>query len=107
LARPAKSSNKNPQNWTFELELKCKNLRKSLPEKLFRRSPGPYISEPRPPRETDRPFSEPGLFVINPQGQVQIVDISNAPFARPDLTGILNGVKFVREKDYPIRGTLS
>jgi peroxiredoxin len=66
---------------------------------------GLYVSDPRSPQETDRPFAEPGLFVINPEGKVQIVDISNAPFARPDLASILQGVKFVREKQYPIRGT--
>jgi peroxiredoxin len=66
---------------------------------------GLYISAPRSPQETDRPFAEPGVFVINPEGKVQIVDISNAPFARPDLAGILQGIKFVREKQYPIRGT--
>lgn len=71
------------------------------------RALGLYISEPRSPQETDRPFAEPGVFVINPAGAVQIVDISNAPFARPDLSGLLNGLKFVMEKDYPIRGTLS
>ncbi len=66
---------------------------------------GLYISEPRSPQETDRPFAEPGLFVTNPDGVLQIVDISNAPFARPDLQGVLNGLKFIQEKDYPIRGT--
>ena len=40
-----------------------------------------------------------------PQGRLQIIDISNAPFARPDLDGLLNGLKFIQEKDYPIRGT--
>lgn len=65
---------------------------------------GLYVSDPRSPQETDRPFSEPGLFAINPQGQVQIVDISNAPFARPDLTSLLGGLKFVIANDYPIRG---
>src|SRR5260370_5497435 len=68
---------------------------------------GLYISEPRSPQETDRPFSEPGLFAINPDAKVQIVDISNAPFSRPDLAGILQGLKFVQDKQYPIRGTLS
>jgi len=68
---------------------------------------GLYISEPRSPQETDRPFSEPGVFVVNPDGKAQIVDISNAPFSRPDLQGLLNGVKFVMEKDYPVRGTLN
>jgi len=67
---------------------------------------GLYISEPRSPQETDRPFPEPGLFVINPSGKIQIVNISNAPFARPDLGSILAGIKLIRERDYPIRGTL-
>ncbi|HKF71259.1 MAG TPA: redoxin domain-containing protein [Stellaceae bacterium] len=67
---------------------------------------GLYISEPRSPQETDRPFAEPGLFAINPEGNVQIVDVSNAPFARPDLAGVLQGLKFAREKQYPVRGTL-
>jgi hypothetical protein len=38
---------------------------------------------------------------------VQIVDISNAPFARPDLDGILRGIKRIQELNYPIRGTLA
>jgi len=66
---------------------------------------GLYISAPRSAQETDRPFPEPGLFVTNPDGLLQIVDISNAPFARPDLQGVLNGLKFIQDKNYPIRGT--
>ncbi len=66
---------------------------------------GLYISNPRNDQETDRPFAEPGVFVINPEGVLQIVDISNAPFVRPDLKHVLRGVKFVIENDYPIRGT--
>ncbi len=66
---------------------------------------GLYVSNPRSPQETDRPFAEPGLIVVNPNGDAQIVDISNAPFARPDLAAILNGLKFIQEKGYPIRGT--
>lgn len=65
---------------------------------------GLYISDPRSPQETDRPFAEPALFVINPDGNAQIIDISNAPFARPDLKSLLKGVQFVMSKDYPIRG---
>lgn len=68
---------------------------------------GLYISEPRSPQETDRPFAEPGLFVINPKGTAQVIDISNAPFSRPDLEALLRGIKFIIEKDYPIRGTHS
>ena len=65
---------------------------------------GVYISDPRSPQETDRPFAEPALFVINPQGETQIIDISNAPFARPDLASLMKGLQFVISKDYPIRG---
>lgn len=66
---------------------------------------GLYVSDPRSPQETDHRFAEPGVFVLNPQGQVQIVDISNAPFARPDLGSLLKGLEFVIDKDYPVRGT--
>jgi peroxiredoxin len=66
---------------------------------------GLYVSSPRSAQETDRPFAEPGLFLINPAGTVQIVDISNAPFARPDLAAIARGAKRIQEMDYPIRGT--
>jgi peroxiredoxin len=65
---------------------------------------GLYISDPRSPQETDRPFAEPALFVINPDGDTQIIDISNAPFARPDLKSLLKGLQFVMSNSYPIRG---
>ena len=66
---------------------------------------GLYVSDPRSPKETDRPFAEPGLFVINDQGTIQMVDVSNAPFLRPDLDKVLSGITFIRANDYPIRGT--
>jgi peroxiredoxin len=66
---------------------------------------GLYVSDPRSPEETDQPFPEPGLFVINQDGDIQVLDISNAPFARPDLTSLLGGLKFVRGNGYLIRGT--
>lgn len=66
---------------------------------------GLYVSDPRSPQETDRPFAEPGLFVINSEGLIQMVDVSNAPFLRPDLQGVLGGITFIRNNDYPIRGT--
>ena len=65
---------------------------------------GLYISNPTSPKETNHQFPEPGLFVINPEGRVQIVDVSNAPFARPDLKLILSGLNFVIAHQYPIRG---
>ncbi|WP_372616807.1 redoxin domain-containing protein [Falsiroseomonas sp.] len=66
---------------------------------------GLYVSDPRSPQETDRPFAEPGLFLINPDGAVQVLDISNAPWARPDLAAIARGAKRIQDLGYPIRGT--
>ena len=66
---------------------------------------GLYISHPRSEKETDHPFAEPGLFVINARGEVQVVDISNNPFVRPDIEQMYSGLKWIREHDYPIRGT--
>lgn len=67
---------------------------------------GVYISDPRSAQETDHPFAEPGLFVINQQGKVQVVDISNNPFVRPELQALVNGLGWIRNPDnnYPIRG---
>lgn len=66
---------------------------------------GAYISDPRSEKEAPAPFAEPALFVVNPDGAVQFMDKSNAPFVRPDLGKVLGGIKFVRENSYPIRGT--
>lgn len=70
---------------------------------------GLYVSDPRSAQETGQPFAEPGIFVVNADGAVQVTDISNAPFARPDLKTLLGGLRFIRnpENNYPIRGTLA
>lgn len=66
---------------------------------------GLYISEPRSDAETDHPFAEPCIVVLNEDNQVQMLDKSNSPFVRPSLKQLLGGIKFSRENDYPIRGT--
>ena len=68
---------------------------------------GLYISIPRSEKETDHNFAEPGLFVINSDGKLQVVDLSNNPFARPDLEVLVSGLEWIRspDNDYPIRGT--
>ncbi len=66
---------------------------------------GLYISDPRSAEETDRPFPEPALFVLRPDGDVQIAEVANAPFVRPDPDYLLGGLKFIQENDYPVRGT--
>jgi hypothetical protein len=47
------------------------------------------------------------VFVINADGLLQVLDISNAPFSRPDLASLAKGLKFVRDNNYPIRGRLA
>ncbi|MCF2947108.1 AhpC/TSA family protein [Paraglaciecola aquimarina] len=66
---------------------------------------GLYISSPRNPEETNHLFPEPCVLVINPENKLHIIDKSNAPFSRPDLEKLLNGIKFIQGNDYPIRGT--
>ena len=64
-----------------------------------------YVSEPRSEKETDHPFPEPALFVVRPDGKLQIVNVANAPFVRPDLETLVGGLSFIIANDYPIRGT--
>jgi peroxiredoxin len=68
---------------------------------------GLYISHPRSPKETDHPFAEPGLYVVNGEGTLQVVDLSNNPFVRPELGTLVRGLAWIRNPDnnYPIRGT--
>lgn len=69
---------------------------------------GLYISEPRSAAESPRPFAEPGLFVVNEKGLLQVTDISSSPFVRPHLETLVGGLEFIRnpENNYPIRGML-
>ncbi|BDY05528.1 peroxiredoxin family protein [Ferrimonas sp. YFM] len=68
---------------------------------------GVYVSLPRSEQETDHNFAEPGLFVVNEEGNLHVVDISNNPFVRPELQALVNGLRWIRDPDnhYPIRGT--
>lgn len=67
---------------------------------------GLFISDPRSPQETDHPFAEPGLFVINAERKIQVIDISNNPFVRPELMTLVSGLAWIRDPNnhYPIRG---
>jgi len=68
---------------------------------------GLYITTPRSEKESDRPFAEPGFFIINDKKQAQIIDISNIAFGRPELKTMLRGLRHIRApgNNYPIRGT--
>ncbi|AHD08859.1 redoxin domain-containing protein [Phaeobacter gallaeciensis] len=68
---------------------------------------GLYISGVRNGMDVEAPFAEPGLFVVNEQGNLQLVDISNVPFARPDLQAVLSGLTWLRSQSvkFPVNGT--
>jgi hypothetical protein len=67
---------------------------------------GVYISDREFSTETGetKPFAEPSIFVVNTDGTIQIVDISNSPGIRPDINILLSAVQFSRDNEYPIRG---
>ncbi|MEM7043273.1 MAG: redoxin domain-containing protein [Pseudomonadota bacterium] len=64
---------------------------------------GLYISKAIKDAEADI-FCEPGLFWIRPDGRLYLVDISNMPWARPDVEFLLSKVPFAIENKYPARG---
>lgn len=49
-------------------------------------------------------FSEPGLFLVRPDGTLYFGSVQTMPFARPSFGEILGGLDFVLEHDYPARG---
>jgi len=54
--------------------------------------------------EEPKLFSEPGLFVIRPDGTLYFASVQTMPFARPGFGDILKAIDFVITKDYPARG---
>ena len=68
------------------------------------RALGLFTSDPLSSAETDQPFAEPGTYLIRPDRKLHIMDVSNAPFSRPDLKMLKSGIAFVQKKDDPIRG---
>ncbi len=68
---------------------------------------GLYISSGREGTAEPGVFSEPGLFVVQPDGTVFFSQIQSAPFTRPDFAKLLGGLKFASENNYPARGDLT
>jgi peroxiredoxin len=52
-------------------------------------------------------FSEPGLFLIKPDGTLYYISTQSMPFARPGWRELLAAIDFVVAKDYPARGELA
>lgn len=68
---------------------------------------GLYISSGRHDSDEPEMFSEPALFLVRPDGTLYFASVQNAPFARPPLGELLEGIDFILEDDYPVRGTLT
>lgn len=66
---------------------------------------GLFISDAIKDEEPAR-FSEPGLFLVDADGTVQIAWIQSSPFARPQFDDILSATDFILKKSYPPRGTV-
>lgn len=49
-------------------------------------------------------FSEPGLFLVHPDGKLYYAAVNSMPFGRPDPEDLLDAVDFIQENDYPARG---
>jgi len=49
-------------------------------------------------------FSEPGLFLVRPDGTLYWANLSTMPFARPHFAEITGAIDFVVAKSYPARG---
>lgn len=49
-------------------------------------------------------FSEPGIFLVKPDGTLFYGAAQTMPFARPPFQDLLGAIDFVLAKDYPARG---
>lgn len=49
-------------------------------------------------------FSEPGLFLIQPDCTLYAASVASMPFARPHFKDVLSAVEFIVQKNYPARG---
>jgi peroxiredoxin len=79
----------------------------SLPLAVARRW-GLYVSASRGKSSIgiDEPslFSEPGVFLVRPDGTLYYGAVQTMPFARPLFSELLQAIDFAIAKDYPARG---
>lgn len=69
---------------------------------------GLYISESRGKTsigiEEPALFSEPGLFLVRPDGTLYYGAVQTMPFARPIFSDLLGALDFAIARNYPARG---
>jgi peroxiredoxin len=64
---------------------------------------GLYLSEGVKEGEPDL-FSEPGLFLVRPDGTLYYSAVNTMPFGRPNLEDLLGALDFIDTNNYPPRG---
>lgn len=52
-------------------------------------------------------FSEPGLYLVRPDGTLYFGSTQTMPFARPHFSDILGAIDYVLKNNYPARGEVS
>lgn len=69
---------------------------------------GLYISESRGKSSIgiDEPahFSEPGVFLVRPDGTLYYGSVQTMPFARPNFSDLVGAIDFTIANNYPARG---
>jgi len=63
-----------------------------------------YTSVGRPDTTEPDLFSEPGLFWVRGDGAVWFGSVQTMPFVRSATAGLLSGIGYVIDNDYPLRG---
>ncbi|MCD0462546.1 peroxiredoxin-like family protein [Roseiconus lacunae] len=64
---------------------------------------GLYVSKSIKPEEPEV-FSEPGLFVVRPDGELYAASIQTMPFTRPSIDELISGFDYIISNGYPGRG---
>jgi peroxiredoxin len=49
-------------------------------------------------------FSEPGVFLVRPDGTLYFASVQTMPFTRPHFKEMIGALDFVIKNDYPARG---
>jgi peroxiredoxin/uncharacterized protein YciI len=66
---------------------------------------GLYVSRRAKPMEPET-FTEPGLFLVRPDGTLYAAFQATSPWLRPDLSILLRGIKLAMERGTPPRGEM-
>ena len=65
---------------------------------------GLFVSSARKGSDEPALFTEPAIYLIQPDATLYFGSVQTMPFARPHFADIIKGIDFVLSKDYPARG---